>query len=296
MCASIVLTFSLIEWGIRHSPKFQHGGDREPRNEAGLTWKKPADVKRIVVVGDSVTFGDGVKAIETYPYKLQEIVRTHYDPKYQVVNLGIMGINTDQEAMIVTQQNSYFGGSALSFDPDTLILTFYPNDVELVPDPKPRPETIWLPDALHNYIEKHYLSYRFIHRRINRLLAHWGFQQSYPEYFQSFYRTETPEWQRFREYLTFIIETMKQRNIPLVIVIFPSMAQLDKEHPYLDLYTKVSEIGNAHEIHVLNLFPYFQGKDAGELRVSLLNGHPNAKAYEIAAQAIYQALAENNLL
>ena len=82
----------------------------------------------------------------------------------------------------------------------------------------------------------------------------------------------------------------------MLLVIFPSLDKFDESHPYLDLYTNVSEIGKTKGVEVLDLFSYFQGENAASLRVSLMNGHPNAKAYEIAAEAMYKTIVDNNML
>jgi hypothetical protein len=207
-----------------------------------------------------------------------------------------MGINIDQEAMILRDPNPYFENPAVAFDPDLFMLTFCVNDIELMPDPKPRPETILLPKVIHQYLNTHYRLYRFVHTRVNSLLASLGFQLSYTEYLQQLYMSETEEWQRFEEYFQLIVSTTKQHKKPLLFVLFPALEKLDTTHPYLDLYAKVSELARMHEVEVLSLFPDFKGKKAASLRISLMNGHPNELAYEIAAEAMYQTIMERNLL
>jgi lysophospholipase L1-like esterase len=243
-----------------------------------------------------LTFGDGVKAVETYPYKLQEKLRSRLEGKFQVINLGIMGINTDQEAMILVDQNSYFGYPALFFEPALLILTVCVNDIELMPDPKPRPETIFLPNPIHKYFWNKSRFYYFLHLKLNQLASRLGFQPSYTKYLQNIYSTETKEWRLFQQYLNFIIQVATQQNTKMLLVIFPGLQELDESHPFLDLYAEVMEIGKANGIEVLDLFPHFRGKDAASLRVSILNGHPNAKAYEIAAEAIYTIIDKKKML
>ena len=207
-----------------------------------------------------------------------------------------MGINTDQEAMILTQENPYFGRPALDFDPDTLVLTVCINDIELMPDPKPRPETIVLPRSIHQYLRQHYRLYQFMHTTFNQLWASLGFQPSYTEYLQKLYSSSTTEWKQFQYYLDGIIRTAQQRKIPLLVVLFPSLEQLDETHPHLEFYEKVAKIGRDHNVEVLDLFPLFQGKEASPFRVSMMNGHPNAAAYDIAAEAIYQTITNMNVL
>lgn len=54
---------------------------------------KPDGVKRIVVVGDSWTFGQGVEADETFTSQLEKLL-TRNGGKWQVYNLGMPGWNT----------------------------------------------------------------------------------------------------------------------------------------------------------------------------------------------------------
>jgi lysophospholipase L1-like esterase len=296
MLISLTVAATLLEIYMRQSPHFRHGGDRAPRNDENLTWEKPEGTKRVVVLGDSLTFGDGVRAPETYPAQLQNLLRTRQDGAFQVINLGIMGINTDHEALILLRENPYFGRPAMDFEPDLLVLTFCVNDLELMADPKPRPETKLLPGALEQYLRSHYKLYQFVHKRANQLLASLGVQPSYIEYLQQLYRSDTQEWQDLISYIDLIATATQEHSIPLLLVIFPSLNTLDASHPFLDLYASIREQGEQRGIEVLDLFPYFQGQDAAKLRVSLMNGHPNAEAYSIAAEAIYTTITEKGLL
>ena len=293
---SVILTIILVEILMRNSATFQHGGDRAPRNDPNLTWEKPAGTTRIMIVGDSFTFGDGVKATETYPFKLQQKLQAQQDGQFQVINLGIMGLNTDQEALILTRQNPYFGEPVLTLKPDLVILTFSVDDIEGRPDPGDRPEVTLLPEDVHQFLSDRSRLYLALHHTLNYVLSSTGIQRSYTEYLQHLYQNDSPKWQEFQQSLNLFIDTVQQDQTPMLLVIFPAMEQLNESHPFLDLYAHIKDMAHAKGVEVLNLFPSFYGKNASSLRVSLLNGHPNAAAYEIVAEAIYRALIEKNLL
>src|SRR3989338_372544 len=54
--------------------------------------KKPAGVKRIFVLGDSVTFGHGVAAHQTYPEKFESLLNHQNKSwRFEVLNMGIPG-------------------------------------------------------------------------------------------------------------------------------------------------------------------------------------------------------------
>ncbi|GAK57009.1 hypothetical protein U27_03973 [Candidatus Vecturithrix granuli] len=293
---SVILAIILIEILMQNSAMFQHGGDLAPRNDPNLTWQKPAGITRIMIVGDSLTFGDGVKATETYPYQLKEKLHSRLDGQFQVVNLGIMELNTDQQALILTRSNPYFGEPVLKLDPDLVILTFSVDDIEGRPDSRERPEINLLPRDVHQFLSDRSRLYLLLHRTFNDALSSTGIRPSYSAYLQRLYREHSPKWQEFQQSLNLFMDTVQQAQKPMLLVIFPALEHLDETHPFLDLYAHVKDLASAKGVEVLNLFPAFYGKDASALRVSLLNNHPNAQAYEIAAEAIYNTLIEKNLV
>jgi hypothetical protein len=96
-------------------------GFRDPRD---YTVEKPAGVFRIVVLGDSVTFGHGTLDTTAYPYLLEQRLKEwRPDIQWQVWNLGVPGYNTRQEL-------AYLERVGPIYRPDLVIVGFYPNDFE----------------------------------------------------------------------------------------------------------------------------------------------------------------------
>lgn len=78
---------------------------------------------RILVLGDSVTFGHGAVWAATYPYLLeQRLKRWRPDIDWQVWNLGVPGYNTVQEL-------KYLQRVGPRYAPDLVIVGFYENDL-----------------------------------------------------------------------------------------------------------------------------------------------------------------------
>jgi len=80
----------------------------------------PENCLRIVVQGDSVTLGYGVKDNETYSYILEEMLRKD-GIRAEVINMGISGFGTAEEII-------QFNEVAKKYKPDIVILGFYEND------------------------------------------------------------------------------------------------------------------------------------------------------------------------
>lgn len=75
--------------------------------------EKPSGARRIVAIGDSVTFGYGVEEEETFLHLLDESLP---DP-YQIINMGVMGYGTDQELLLLERE-------ALKYSPDFVLVGY----------------------------------------------------------------------------------------------------------------------------------------------------------------------------
>jgi hypothetical protein len=85
---------------------------------------KPPGAFRILVLGDSVTFGHGAIYEATYPYLLEQRLRQwRPDIEWQVWNLGVPGYNTSQEL-------AYLQRVGPVYRPDLVIVGFFENDLQ----------------------------------------------------------------------------------------------------------------------------------------------------------------------
>jgi lysophospholipase L1-like esterase len=90
--------------------------------ERELPLAKPPGTRRVVFLGDSVTFGPGVKDDEPYPRLLESSINDAGDGPIQTVNTGVVGYNTVQELARLVQ-------AGLPYGPDVVVLTFVVNDL-----------------------------------------------------------------------------------------------------------------------------------------------------------------------
>lgn len=85
---------------------------------------KKEGVTRILVLGDSFTFGLCVNDADTYCNLLQRKLDSFYGPdRAEVVNFGVPGIGTAQEFLL-------YNNEGIKYDPDIVIIQFYSNDLE----------------------------------------------------------------------------------------------------------------------------------------------------------------------
>ena len=103
------------------------------RDRREYSLAKPPGTFRILVLGDSVTFGHGTLDDTTYPFLLeQELRKWRPAVNWEVWNLGVPGYNTAQELKYLEE----IGPRA---QPDLVVVGFFPNDFTGDNDPRSSP-------------------------------------------------------------------------------------------------------------------------------------------------------------
>ncbi len=91
------------------------------RADREFTYDKPEGVFRIVVLGDSFTFGYGVEVEQTYGVVLERIIKEH-GIRVEVINLGVSGAGTAEELIMLKNRG-------LRFAPDLVVVGYCCNDI-----------------------------------------------------------------------------------------------------------------------------------------------------------------------
>jgi len=102
-------------WTPRPSFRYTLAGSETAINRLGYRGREVSAArapgrKRIVMLGDSITFGYGVRDGETFSAVLESL-----DPRLEVVNLGVQGYGTDQELLKLEREG-------LAYAPDVVVL------------------------------------------------------------------------------------------------------------------------------------------------------------------------------
>lgn len=106
---------------------------------------------RIMMLGDSLTFGWGARPEDITSYRLERLLNAK-EKKFEVINTGIGNANTAMEA-------TYFMKKAYVYKPDIVVLNYFINDAE--PTPR-RTENVFL---------EHFYSAVFIAGRFDAVIG-----------------------------------------------------------------------------------------------------------------------------
>jgi lysophospholipase L1-like esterase len=86
---------------------------------------KPAGVRRVLVLGDSVAWGAGVREEETFPRRLEAALRAELDCPVEIVNASVSGYGS-------TEQLDVLRNDGLAFEPDLVLVYHVENDNQSV--------------------------------------------------------------------------------------------------------------------------------------------------------------------
>ena len=107
---------------LKDNPVWEVSLNSEGFRETDFPNTKTDDALRIVCLGDSWTFGANVNQGQSYPQRLQAMLREEFPHKrIEVLNLGMLGYSSYQGLELLKSR-------ALSLNPDIVILGFAMND------------------------------------------------------------------------------------------------------------------------------------------------------------------------
>jgi GDSL-like lipase/acylhydrolase family protein len=253
--------------------------------EQEFSSKKPEDIYRIAIVGDSFAEGQGVSEDDRFSNVLHKQLNSDHEG-YQVLNFGRSGTETVHHVDILTDE-------VLPTEPDFVLLQWYVNDVE-GSDKSSRPEggrpvparallrRVREASALLSIIGKPWVTIQI------RL----GLLPSYEEYMvQRFADPDGPSSREAQAALQKFIDICKEHSVPLSMVLF---GLTYARHSRLDfLLDRVLALCTREALTCIDtrgIFdPYNQGT---RLWANRLDGHPGVLAHRLVADQLMHAFGD----
>src|SRR5579864_7681749 len=246
-------------------------------NSAGLrdrefSLEKAPGVFRIMMLGDSTTFGWGVRQEDTAAKFLERKLNAHlpagYD-KVEVLNAGVGNYDTVQEV-------TYYETRGRAFHPDLVVLVFFINDPEPVPVEK---------KGL--LIDRSYLI-AFATNRIDGVMRHIGARPDWKTYYASLYDDDRPGFQDCKRALISLAASTRSHNAKLLVAILPELHQISGgSYPFKAAHQKIKDEMTAEKVPVFELIDGLKDHGPEEtLWVTPLDDHPNAKANDLISDEL----------
>ena len=209
------------------------------------SYEKPPTTFRILNLGDSVVMGWGVREENTYGRRLESLLNgeSNGDLHFEVINAGVPGWNLENAA-------AYLQAEGLKYEPDLILLgVTLANDVKgdsaLLADNQPAPIK-WLRSNTYFWpfltVQLRWLEARAQGReRIDVIDPPTNPDKYFPP------DPESEQWKAFWNQVSAINRMAREKDIPIVLIIFPLEFQVvDESFPTLPqelLTAKATEAG-----------------------------------------------------
>jgi len=269
---------SRAPWAV----EFRYNSSRFRGDEIG---PRRSGVRRVMVLGDSFTEGQGVKEDDTYPRVLGRLLESAEPGRWAVFNCGRRA--TDFPALLEVF------GDVLALDPDLVVYGMVLNDADQSPEFRARQTfvndlildhghmLIGRPAFEPGLIDLRLLSFvrdRLETYRIGRETTRW--------YREMYGPPNQDGWRRTQAYVRDMDARMRTRGGRLLVASWPLLAGLESRYPFEDVAREIARSLAAGGVAHHDLLAAFRGRTSESLWVHPVDRHPNEIAHRLAAESL----------
>lgn len=243
--------------------------------------EKPAGIIRVGMLGDSITFGQGIANPED---RFSNILQKNLQEggiNAEVYNLGVPGLDSHEEIQL------YWDLSFFNFD--VIVWQYYLNDIQ--PEDKGEPAKIISRDAytgdLIRMLSEKSTFFDFLY---------WRFSSKYSTTFDqldshylSMYGDEAI-LKSHQEELSEFIGKLKDENKEIIVIIFPFIELFGPNYPATEAHNKLQSYFKSQDVEVIDLLDDLKNLNWKDLVASKFDTHPNEKVHMLAAEKLYRKL------
>ena len=273
------------------------------RDDHEFSQIKPDNTFRILVLGDSFTFGYGVESEESYPKQLERFLRDYVkDMNIEILNAGFAdGWAPDTEYL-------YLKNRGILFEPDLVILGFFQgNDIINLSTNKWGEEENQLPlritqtgtGLVPRIIKERSVLFQFLKWKIHKWKIHTVAKKVFrsPEHIGS---SPNEHLVSARLLIKGMQDISKKHNARFAVVIIPAMEAVIKgeTHELTRIRRDISEFCMQQQIPVLDLLsPFAKYQENSKKRLYFqLNAHWTNDGHLLAARDIFNFVLSEKLL
>lgn len=243
--------------------------------------------KRIIIIGDSVTFGWNVKLEDTYHRKTQQLLKLD-NHDVEIMSMGMIGYNTTQEYFLIKEK-------ALLLKPDVIILQICLNDYKKALKVKVNKEGRFQLTKQHYYsipyltgktglsefFMKNSFLFKFLNLKIHGIIKKKNKDFSSEDYF-------LPGQEISIEYIKKIKKLTEDNGIKFLAVVFPVKTM---HSHFLSFYKRVCLELDKIKIPYLDLHPILKKERKEKIWVDRF--HPSSIGHKIVSESLSNFIITN---
>ncbi|MCX8037458.1 MAG: SGNH/GDSL hydrolase family protein [Candidatus Sumerlaeia bacterium] len=254
---------------------------------------KPAGVRRVFVLGDSVAFGHGVAQEAAFPALLETMLSDGASSgRVEVINAAVPGYNSVQQEIVLREK-------AGPWQPDVVLVVAVVNDAEPAYDLGEDGMLHWEnpPEVYREFIERTIggKGWRTFAQRHFRLAALAGaarphfLTHKYLDYLDRLYAADSAGWQNAQRAFRTMRDQCHARGIAIVLAFCP-VPEKPEPDVLRRIRVKFAEFARNEGIPFVDLFGAEHSRPVSEVVLSPLDRHPNVLGHRLLAEALAPAL------
>jgi lysophospholipase L1-like esterase len=227
---------------------------------------------RIVMLGDSLTEGWGVPYDETFSKRVERMYAER-GIKAEVINTGVGNWNTTQEVQ-------YYLEKAARYKPDIVVLNFFVNDAEPLPENRRPP----------SFLQRNCYACILVVGRLDTLLRQMSTRKDYADFYLGLYADGHGQgWLDAKASIGRLAEETRQNGAKLLIASLPELHDV-KNYRFGRITDLVRGAAEENGVSFVDVLPYLRDQESAKLWVTPPDPHPNGFANGFIAQGLFEAL------
>lgn len=267
------------------------------------SWEKPKNTYRILALGDSFTYGIGVKFEETFLYLLEKMLneKSSKFERFEIIKAGVPRYFPQTERLLL----QHYG---VKYHPDLILVGFLPNDIVdtylgidalavspygyLLSSSFDDPNGIWL------WIDKYYHTGRIVlkwwldfskcakERRLHKLKK-WSDMYKSNGFFEK-------DWRKIEEEYEKIISISQAINSNIVFFHIPQKGPWDMTNSYPAI--RLGGWAKKNKVLFIDILPNLQVASKENVLYYEKDGHCNKDGYKVIAENLYSELIKKSII
>lgn len=245
-----------------------------------FAFPKSPGVTRILVLGDSFTWGSGLNLEQTTPKILEQLLQS-IDERIEVINGAKPGDNTERQLRRLREDG-------MPYEPDMVLLMYNVNDVEEFGEV---PQG-WF--GFTSWCRQHSRVAELLLSRLGPLARQtpWRHQLSWLGHILRRYEENDPRWQRTQAALEEMATFCRGHGVTLLVAIYPALTDMDQYGGKV-AHQRVRDTCESLRIPSMDLLPLFEHQSVRRFHLNFMDSHPNAKAHQLVAEALVPFVGEH---
>jgi hypothetical protein len=263
-----------------------HVLDQHRMRHIGQYPPKKSDTFRIIIVGDSFTYGEGVSEEESYPRKLESLLKNDY--RVEVFNFGVMGFQSEDIVDIIEKYVPQFQTDLIIYG--VCFNDFLPKEMSVYKNNMAY--EIPISSGIKKYFYQNLLTAKVVAKGYDSLLMKLHLRDDFiNDILKNFHNYQD----RFLNDVTKINKTAWQNTG------HPVVAMVLNQNPYTNgwnyrLTFLTENILSKARVDLVSSLGYVHQYNGQNLTVNKWEAHPGAKAHAIFAQELYKHINQKGYL